>query len=389
MRGSGSLLRAALALAGALSACLLLAGAGAEPYRWRLPAWAPLPLVPADNPMSAAKVELGRHLFYDKRLSADGSMACATCHRQALAFTDGRAVSPGVDGRPGVRSAMPLANAAYLPALTWANPNLRTLEVQALVPLFGEHPVEMGMAGREEILFATLRGDPRYPAMFRAAFPEAEGEVSLSTVTKALAAFQRTLISLDAPYDRYRYGGQRNAISAAAKRGEALFFGEKLECYHCHAGFNFTDNQAHARLAHAEVGYHNNGLYNVDGRGAFPADNPGLREVTGRADDEGKFRTPTLRNVALTAPYMHDGSIATLREVLEHYAAGGRTVHAGPNRGVGARNPNKSPLVAGFQISEAEMRDVIAFLESLTDQGFVTDPRHADPFAPAPQDSSQ
>jgi cytochrome c peroxidase len=217
--------------------------------------------------------------------------------------------------------------------------------------------------------------------MFRAAFPERDGEISLATVTRALAAFERTLLSFDSPYDRYRYGGQPDAISAAAKRGEALFFGEKLECYHCHSGFNFTDNQQHARLAYPEIGYHNNGLYNVDGRGGFPPDDPGLREVTGRAEDEGKFRTPSLRNVALTAPYMHDGSVPTLREVLAHYAAGGRTVSTGPHRGVGARNPNKSPLVAGFVLSEDEIRDVIAFLESLTDERFVTDPRFSDPFA--------
>jgi cytochrome c peroxidase len=380
MRAGATAARVTAIVAVASLALGLLTGAGGG-FEWRLPAWVPLPVVPADNPMSAEKVNLGRHLFYDTRLSADGSMSCATCHRQALAFTDGRAVAPGVDGTDGVRSAMPLANVAYLPVLTWANPNLRTLEVQALVPMFGEHPREMGMAGREQELFARLRADARYPSMFRAAFPDQHGEISLATITRALAAFERTLLSFDSPYDRYRYGGQPEAISAAAKRGEALFFGEKLECYHCHSGFNFTDNQQHARLAHPEIGYHNNGLYNVDGRGGFPPDNPGLREVTGRAEDEGKFRTPSLRNVALTAPYMHDGSVPTLRAVLAHYAAGGRTVTTGPHRGAGARNPNKSPLVAGFELSEDEIGDLIAFLESLTDDRFVTDPRFSDPFA--------
>lgn len=383
MRVGASVARVTGMIALATLALALLTGAGTGSFEWRLPAWAPLPVVPADNPMAVEKVNLGRHLFYDSRLSADGSMSCATCHRQALAFTDGRAVAAGVDGKNGLRSAMPLANVAYLPVLTWANPNLRTLEVQALVPMFGEHPREMGMAGREQELFARLHADERYPPMFRAAFPERDGEISLATITRALAAFERTLVSFDAPYDRYRYGGQPDAISAAAKRGEALFFGEKLECYHCHSGFNFTDNQQHARLAHAEIGYHNNGLYNVDGRGGFPPDNPGLREVTGRAEDEGKFRTPSLRNVALTAPYMHDGSIPTLRDVLAHYASGGRTVHSGPHRGVGARNPHKSPLVAGFDLSEDEIRDIIAFLESLTDERFVTDPRFSDPFTSA------
>ncbi len=215
--------------------------------------------------------------------------------------------------------------------------------------------------------------------MFRVAFPESAGEITLSTITRALAAFERTLISLDSPYDRYRYGGQPDAISPAAKRGEALFFGERLECYHCHGGFNFTDNVQHAGLAFPEVGFHNNGLYNVDGRGGYPPDNPGIGELTGDPDDEGKFRTPSLRNVALTAPYMHDGSLASLQDVIDHYVAGGRTIHQGRYRGTGSTSPYKSPLIVGFELSDGERNDLVAFLESLTDSGFVTDPRLADP----------
>lgn len=146
----------------AFAGWVLLSGSSIDDYPWDLPAWVPRPVVPADNPMSIAKVELGRHLFYDQRLSADQSMSCATCHQQDKAFTDGLAVSEGVTGEPGQRSAMALANVAFLPVLTWANPNLTALEIQALVPLFGEHPLEMGMAGKEKLLFARLQSDERY-----------------------------------------------------------------------------------------------------------------------------------------------------------------------------------------------------------------------------------
>ncbi|PUE15385.1 di-heme enzyme [Limnohabitans sp. MMS-10A-160] len=361
---------------------VLLSGSALQAYHWGLPAWVPRPVEPADNPMSAAKVELGRHLFYDQRLSADNSMSCASCHHQDKAFTDGRALSEGVTKEQGSRSAMSLANVAYLPVLTWANPHLTALEVQALVPLFGEHPVEMGMAGREKELFARLQADARYRELFAKAFPAeasqgAQALYSLSTVTKALGSFQRSLLSFDSPYDRYQYGGQKDAISASAKRGEALFFGEKMECYHCHGGFTFTDNIRHQKLPLAEQGFHNTGLYNLDGRGAYPANNIGISELTGNPDDMGQFRTPTLRNVALTAPYMHDGSIPTLQQVIrEHYAQAGRAGNtpAGPN-------PMRSSLIAGFEVSEQEVTDLVAFLNALTDKTFVQNPRHGNPWS--------
>lgn len=360
---------------------VLLSGSAVQVYHWDLPGWVPRPVVPADNPMSAAKVELGRHLFYDQRLSVDNSLSCAGCHQQDKAFTDGRVVSEGVTKEAGSRSAMSLANVAYLPVLTWANPNLTALEVQALVPLFGEHPVEMGMAGREKELFARLQADVRYRELFAKAFPAEARQgpqalYSLSTLTKALASFQRSLASFDSPYDRYQYGGQKDAISASAKRGEALFFGEKMECYHCHGGFTFTDNIRHQKLPLAERGFHNTGLYNEDGRGAYPSANPGIREFTGEADDEGKFRTPSLRNVALTAPYMHDGSIPTLEQVIRaHYAMAGRAAN-GPH----GANPLRSSLVEGFEVTAQEVQDLVAFLDSLTDTTFVHNPRHGNPW---------
>nr|WP_296576391.1 methanobactin export MATE transporter MbnM [Phreatobacter sp.] len=351
-----------------------------SPFRWDIPAWLPPPPVPADNPMSAEKVALGRHLFYDARLSRDGTLACVSCHLPQHGFADRRPLAVGVDGERAHRNAMGLANVGYLPVLTWSNPNLTSLEFQALIPIFGTHPEEMGMAGREETLFATLSADADYQRLFRAAFPERGGEISLFTLTRALAAFQRTLISATSPYDRYKYGGDEMALSEQAKRGEALFFDHRLECYHCHSGFNFTNTWQSSRMPFPEVGFHNNGLYNIGAEGAYPRSAPGLIEHTGKAEDMGRFRTPSLRNVELTAPYMHDGSIATLEEVVRHYEAGGRRVHAGPNAGIGADSPFKDFLIQGFRLADEERADLIAFLRSLTDQSFIENRAFSDPW---------
>jgi len=363
------------------AAWVLGSAAWASAFDWGLPPWVPEPMVPPHNPMSAAKVELGRHLFYDPRLSGNGSMSCATCHQQNKAFTDGLARSPGITGESAPRSAQSLVNVAYMPVLTWANPLLTELEVQALIPLFGEHPVEMGMAGRERELFDRLAADDRYHTLFRQAFPHeaAQGTdrlFSLSTLTQSLAAFQRSLVSFDSAYDRYRYGGQPDAISPAARRGEQLFFSERMECYHCHGGFLFTDNLRHARSPFPELGFHNTGLYNTDGHSSYPNGHEGLQDITGRRDDHGMFRTPSLRNVAVTAPYMHDGSIPTLVEVIRrHYSVGGRaTVEgAGPN-------PMRSAFIEGFAVSDEDISDLVAFLESLTDHRFLTHHGHSDPW---------
>jgi cytochrome c peroxidase len=349
-------------------------------YDFGLPAWAPKPLEPAANATTAAKVDLGRHLFYDTRLSLDGSQSCASCHEQARAFTDGQAASRGVTGAATPRNAMSLANVAYFPVLTWGNPLLQHLEQQALVPLVGQEPVELGLAGKEDEMVRRLSAQPIYRRLFAEAFPETGGEISLATVVRALAAFQRTIISLRSAYDRYRYEGDVGAVTDSVIRGEALFFSERLECHHCHNGINFADTVRHERNRAGEVAFHNTGLYNLDGKGAYPANNTGIAEITGRAEDMGRFRAPSLRNVKVTAPYMHDGSIATLDEVIDHYAAGGRTIASGPNAGVGRTNPLKSSFVPGFTLAKGERADLIAFLTSLTDDEFLHDPRFANPW---------
>jgi cytochrome c peroxidase len=359
-------------------------GGGAEGYDFHLPKGFPKPKVPADNPMSAAKVELGRRLFYDKRLSGNQTYACASCHRQQLAFTDGLAHAEGSTGQMHPRGSMSLANIAYAAVLTWANPLIDTLEDQALLPMFGETPVELGLAGKENVLFARIEADPLYRDLFARAFPDERETIALKTITRAIAAFERSLLSGRSAYDRFATGEDGGALGAAALRGRTLYFSEKLECFHCHGGFNFADSTIHEGSALHEVMFHNTGLYNIDGKGAYPTDNTGVYAVTGVATDMGRFRAPTLRNIAVTAPYMHDGSVATLDEALDHYAAGGRTLTAGPNAGAGSENPYKSELITGFKLSPDDKADVIAFLKSLTDEAFLTDPRFADPWAKSP-----
>ncbi|HTZ83185.1 MAG TPA: di-heme enzyme [Candidatus Acidoferrales bacterium] len=350
------------------------ASASGENFRWTKPDWAPTPLVPKDNPMTDAKVRLGRFLFYDKKLSIDQTMSCASCHQQSRAFTDGQRSHLGVNGLPGNRNAMTLTNVAFSPSYTWANPLITSLEKQMLVPLFSDFPLEMGMAGHETELFSRLSQDASYPKLFAEAFPEDSGRIDLRNVTRAIAAFERTLLSFDSPYDRFKHG-QPDAISASAKRGEALFFGETLECYHCHDGVNFTDNDAEQGQAFEERGFHNTGLYNEDGNGSYKAWDHGLREVTANPEDEGAFRTPTLRNVAVTAPYMHDGSLPTLEAVIrEHYAIKGHSSFSGKGP-----NPLRSEFIEGFSISDREVRDLVEFLRSLTDQSFLTNPAFSDP----------
>ncbi len=309
-------------------ACAILAAA-APHWRWpSLPAGVSPPPVPADNAMSAAKVALGRRLFYEADLSINGTMSCATCHAQKRGFADDNRTRPGALDDPGRRNVPGLANVAWLPSLTFADPALTTLEAQVAVPLFGEHPVEMGMKGKDAELVRRLSADACYVRMFRRAFPETRGDITVRTVAKALAAFQRTLIAFDTPWDRAKAGNA--ALPADAARGEQVF--RAHACASCHAGVNFTDGGFHRLLPiHADRG---------------------LGETTGRAEDDGRFRTPGLRNVALTAPYLHDGRAGTLEDAIAAH---------------------------GQPITKTDMRDLTAFLHALTDETFVTDPKFALP----------
>ena len=375
-------LRVILVAAAVLTGC---GGENTEPsgdtFAWRLPARFPEPLVPDSNPMTSAKVDLGRHLFYDRRMSVTQQFSCASCHEQARAFTDGREVAVGATGQPHPRNSMTLANVAYPSSLNWANPLVRRHEMQALIPMFGDNPVELGLTGEEEALLDRFRSDRTYQALFPAAFPGENDSFSVDAIAKALAVFQRTIISGNAPYDRY-LNGDRDAISESAVRGEALFFSERLECHHCHSSFNLSGSVQYVGKEFRDQEFFNNGLYNIGGTGAYPDDNQGLFAFTQKPEDMGRFKAPTLRNITVTAPYMHDGSIATLDGVIDHYAAGGRTIESGPYAGNGSTSPFKSGLISGFTLTAGEREDLLAFLRSLTDEAFLRDPRFSNPWPP-------
>jgi cytochrome c peroxidase len=349
-------------------------------YEWQLPTDIPLPIVPADNLMTADKIELGRWLFYDTRLSGNKTMSCGTCHIQSLAFTDGKPSAIGSTGEIHPRSSMSLVNSAYASRLTWSNRLLDRLEDQALTPLLGDNPVEMGLGNEPDDFATLLRTEAKYRELTRRAFPNDTDPYSLLNGVRAISAFVRTIISFESAYDRYLRGDD-GAMSEAAIRGIDLFFSERLECFHCHGGFNFTDSTTHANSNIDRVGYHNTGLYNLDGNGAYPQDNTGLFDMTGDRQDMGRFKAPSLRNIAVTAPYMHDGSVATLGDAIEHYRRGGRLIEEGANRGDGRLSPYKSEFVRGFELSDDEQRDLIEFLESLTDPSVLSDERFSNPFA--------
>ncbi len=367
-----------------LAACVTLAAACAgcgtsEDYAWDIPEGFPRPAVPPDNPMSAAKVALGRHFFHDERLSGNGRQACASCHRQAHAFSEPRARAVGSTGERNRRNTLALVNVAYNDTLTWAHPGMRTIERQLLVPMFGDDPVELGIAGREDEVLARFRDDARYRELFADAFP-GERTLEFTHVVDALACFVRSLVSFESPFDSFAYAGQDDALGPAARRGLEHFFSERFECHHCHGGFNFTQSTTHERVAMAGSAFHNTGLYNVGGANAYPPEDQGLHDLTGEPADRGKFRAPTLRNVALTAPYMHDGSLPDLGAVLDFYAGGGRDVPSGARAGDGRANAYRSQFVRGFAMTSAERDDLLAFLHALTDPRFATRPEFASPF---------
>jgi len=298
-------------------------------FDWQLPRGFPLPLTGANNLQTPGKFALGRQLFYDRRLSANGMQACADCHQQSHAFSDGKPVAIGSTGQHHTRNAMTLTNAGYNASYTWDSTRVRSLEQQALVPMFNTHPIELGVAGHEKEIVARFRGDD---ARFRAAFPGERHPVSIRNIARALAAFERALISGHSPYDRLVYGGDSNALSPSAWRGMRLFFTKRAGCSECHQGFNFGGESRYAGHSQTKPVLVRNGV------------------------TEGAFRVPTLRNIELTAPYMHDGSIAMLDDVIERYV-----------------------VARKLSLDATDRADLAEFLRSLTDREFVADSRFAAP----------
>ena len=325
--------------------------------------------IPKDNPMTREKVELGKDLFFDTRLSADGSVSCSTCHNPKFAFTDGKSVAEGINGRKGTRSAPSLLNVIFNSGQFWDG-RVESLEQQVAMPLI--NPDEMGNASTADVV-KRVRAIPGYALRFQQVFA---GPVTVDGISKAVAAFERTLLSANAPFDRYM-AGDHNALSESARRGMFLFSG-KARCAVCHNFLaNFTTTQTFPFFS--DQMYHNTGVAAADATyldmsaratllskkepsaadlSALAADrNAGLLGrflVTGSSLDIGAFKTPTLRDCELTAPYFHDGSVKTLEDVVKFYVKGGN------------RNPNRDWELQAVNLSDQEQAELVAFLKCLT-----------------------
>ncbi|MBI37961.1 MAG: di-heme enzyme [Leptospiraceae bacterium] len=374
----------------------LAASGGCAPYEWGLPSNVPDPVVPSDNCQTEARVELGRHLFYDKALSRDESMSCASCHFQSRAFADGKERPRGIvhaghpTGELHARNAQHLTNVAYNSKLTWNNPLLASLEGQARVPLFSESGpnsiVELGLQNTDYL--STIQADETYRNLFEQAY---DGNITEQNVRFALAAFQRSMMSFDSSWDKFTRGA--GSATPAQVRGFELFNGEVAECFHCHGGFNFSDSSLHSNSGALEFAYHNNGAYSdseYDSKATV-----GLEEITGLGSDRGKFRAPSLRNLGLTMPYFHDGSVncasppsdptnqsameacarEALREIVDMYRAGGDALKRGQTVGSSV----DTTLIRPFTISDSDRDDIVEFLLALTQWDFATDSRFSNP----------
>lgn len=324
------------------------------PYNLVIPQGFPQMPIPSDNPMTVEGVALGRRLFYEKRLSGDNTMSCASCHIQKpFSFTDkGTRFSTGIDGIEGNRNAMAIINLGWGHKFFWDG-RVNSLEAQALGPV--PNPIEMHESWKNAL--DKLRADDEYPELFLKAFGVCNFDST--HVAKAIAQFERTLISGNSKFDKYLRG--EVSLTPSELNGFVLFNRDKApgvsgaDCFHCHgaAGGMFTDND-----------FHNNGLDSV-------FTDLGLELTTGNIHDRGKFKSPTLRNIELTAPYMHDGRFATLEEVVEHYNRGG---HPSPTL-----DPLMKNVGDGLELSHQEKTDLINFLKTLTDMDFVNNPNFSEP----------
>lgn len=300
----------------------------------------------ADNPLSREGIDLGRRLFYDKRLSADNTISCGSCHKQEHAFADGVPISPGVANGKGTMNSMPLFNLGWGRAFFWDG-RAPSLEEQTTEPII--HPLEM--ASNWGDVLDKLNADAGYRYLFAKVF--GPGRINSTMVMKAIAQFELTLVSFGSRFDRYYFEGEADALTAQEERGLDIFFGFG-NCNHCHSDVLLTDNY-----------FRNNGL------DAVPI--PGLYNTTGQASDRGRIKVPSLRNIALTAPYMHDGRFATLNEVMDFYS-----------EGIHQQSPNIDehivPMGRGLRLSKSQKEDLIAFLHTLTDSAFIKNDAFSDPY---------
>ena len=329
----------------------------ATPYQLQQPDGFPIMNIPSDNPMTVEGIALGRQLFYDPILSKDSTISCASCHLQSSAFTDDLAISVGVENLVGTRSSMALMNIGYADAFNWDG-SKTTLEEQALGPIETGH--ELGNNKTEVV--AALKSHDNYPSLFKAAF--GSNTITIDRVLKALAQFERTLISANSKYDKVvLQEGNFEFFTTEEQNGFDMFFDHfagindlpDAECGHCHNAPLFTT-----------ADFFNNGIQDAPTLNDF-TDN-GRGGATSNVNLNGQFKAPSLRNITLTAPYMHDGRFNTLEEVLDHYSSGGHY------------SPNKDPLVYATNLSEQNKKDIIAFLHTLTDNSFTKNAAFSNPF---------
>ena len=337
------------------------------------------------GPPDPARAELGRLLFHDFRLSVDDARSCGICHEGKKGYTDGFVTAVGALGDAHTRNTLSLLNIAWRGPLTWVEPELVDLQQQMQVPLYGRHPVEMGVD--PETLPDRLAGIAVYPPAFAAAWPDEPAPVTMPHVESALLAYEQLIIAGDTPYDRYLLGDV-SALSPDARAGMELFQSARLGCSGCHGGL-FFDRPADAAgdVVSDIPEYANTGMYDIDGAGGYPPHETGLHARTGDPADMGRFRVPSLRGVADTGPWGHDGSFSSLGAVLDAYARGGRLLVGGPFPGDGAASPLKDPRITGFSMSEPERRQLLAFLESLTDPAANARPFLQTPWCPDEPDT--
>lgn len=303
---------------------------GNEVITLDIPRGFPYPLIPSDNQPTQNRIDLGRRLFFDPILSRDNSISCGSCHHTDIKFTDGLQFSTGIDSNHTTRNSMTILNSAYQPYLFWDGGS-PTLEQQILAPI--ESPLEMDFDINQVVV--RLKNHPEYPQLFQNAY---QREPSVFTLTRAIACYERTLYTGKSRYDEYLYDNNTSALTPSEVNGMNIFFAERGECFHCHGEYNFTD-----------YSFKNNGLY-------LQYADSGRARITLLQSDVGKFKVPSLRNIEFTAPYMHDGSLATLEDVIEHYNMGGQA------------HPNKSGLIQPLNLTTQEKQDLINFLKALSDQ---------------------
>ncbi len=305
-----------------------------------IPVGFPTPEFPEDNEFTEERWRLGKKLFFDPIMSLDESISCASCHLPAFAFSDTVALSPGVNNAPGVRNSPSLANVVYQPYYI-RDGGVPTLEMQVLVPIQEHNEFNFNILR----IVDRLKVDTSYTRMSLETY---EREPDPFVITRALATFERSLISGNSRYDQYAFQGNKDVLSEQEIRGMDLFFGNRTNCIQCHQGFNFTN-----------YSFENNGLY-------IDYSDPGRYRLTHDEYDLARFKVPTLRNVEITAPYMHDGSLESLEEVVTHYNSGGKN------------HQNKNEVIKPLGLSEQEVADIVSFLFTLTDTEFINNPHFAE-----------